>query len=95
MRVLGVSLTTSAPPELLIDENLLFGTPLVLDAARMTENCFSLSFIAAPSCQAGPRARELKRVSGASRTGGGRCPAQARPQTGPENNGSQSVSTFS
>jgi len=30
--------------------------PHVLDAARVKENCFSLSFIAAPSCQAWRRA---------------------------------------
>ena len=30
--------------------------PLVLDAARVKENCFSLSFIAAPSCQVWRRA---------------------------------------
>jgi len=28
-----------------------FARPLVLDAARVKENCFSLSFILAPSCQ--------------------------------------------
>jgi hypothetical protein len=30
--------------------------PLVLDATRVKENWFSLSFIAGPSCQTGPRA---------------------------------------
>ena len=38
------------------DRNLLFARPPVLDAARMKENCFSLSSIATPSCQTGSRA---------------------------------------
>ena len=33
-----------------------FARPLVLDAARVKENCFSLSFIPAPSCQSWWRA---------------------------------------
>src|ERR1035437_7535012 len=36
--------------------DLLFARPHVLSAARLKENCFSLSFIAAPSCQAWRRA---------------------------------------
>ena len=40
----------------LTDKNLLFARPLVLDAARVKENCFSLSFIAAPSWQTWLRA---------------------------------------
>ena len=47
-------------PRLLNGESLLaesligicfLARPLVLDAARVKENCFSLSFIPAPSCQ--------------------------------------------
>jgi len=38
------------------DRNLLFARPPVLDVARVKENCFSLSSIATPSCQTGPRA---------------------------------------
>jgi hypothetical protein len=33
------------------DRNLLFARPHVLDAARVKENCFSLSFMAVPSCR--------------------------------------------
>jgi hypothetical protein len=38
------------------DRKLLFARPTVLSAARVRENWFSLSFIAAPSCQAWRRA---------------------------------------
>src|SRR5208282_4790915 len=34
-----------------IDRTLLFARPRVLSAAKLKENCFLLSFIAAPSCQ--------------------------------------------
>src|ERR1019366_4131252 len=34
--------------------------PLVLDAARVKEDCFSLSFIPAPSCQSWWRATTIK-----------------------------------
>jgi hypothetical protein len=34
----------------------VFARPLLLDAARVKENCFSLSFIAVPSCQSWWRA---------------------------------------
>ena len=76
--------------------------PLVLDAARVKENCFSLSFIAAPSCQTWPRVSTGKfcRVSGgfapsprAWAGGSGRAARQcarssAIPgQTGPEEAG--------
>jgi hypothetical protein len=53
--------------------------PLVLDPARVKENCFSLSFIAAPSCQTWRRAPTSKfcRVSRGVRPPqgriGGRC----------------------
>ena len=43
----------------------------------------------------GQAMREKQRDSGANRAGGGQCRAKARLQTGLENNGSQSVSTFS
>jgi hypothetical protein len=43
----------------------------------------------------GQAMREKQRDSGANRAGGGQCRAEARLQTGLENNGSQSVSTFS
>jgi hypothetical protein len=33
----------------LTDKKLLFATPVVLDAARVRENCFSLSFIPGPT----------------------------------------------
>jgi hypothetical protein len=92
--------------------------PLVLDSARVKENCFSLSSIPAPSCQSwwrastgrflavlphiaksvGERQRQSGQAmcekqcdSGANRTGGGQCRAEARLQTGLEKNGSQSV----
>ena len=49
-----------------IDRTLLFARPPVLSAARVKENCFSLSFIAAPSCQTWLRAStgNYCRVSG-------------------------------
>ena len=37
------------------DRNLVFARPVVLSAARVKENCFSLSFIPDPSCQTWPR----------------------------------------
>jgi hypothetical protein len=40
----------------------------------------------------GQAMREKQRDSGANRAGGGQCRAEARLQTGLENNGSQSVS---
>ena len=42
------------------------GAPVCTGAARVKENCFSFSFIAAPSCQTGPRAStgKLCRFSG-------------------------------
>jgi hypothetical protein len=43
----------------------------------------------------GQAMREKQRDSGANRAGGGQCRAEARLQTGLENNGSQSVSAFS
>ena len=51
---------------LINDRNLLFARPPVLSAARVKENCFSLSFIATPSCQTWRRASTGKfcRVSG-------------------------------
>jgi hypothetical protein len=42
----------------------------------------------------GQAMREKQRHSGANRAGGGQCRAEARLQTGLENNGSQSVSIF-
>src|ERR1019366_7189704 len=49
-----------------IDRTLLFARPPVLSAARVKENCFWLSFIAAPSCQTWLRAStgNYCRVSG-------------------------------
>jgi hypothetical protein len=61
--------------------------PLVLDAARVKENCFSLSFIAAPSCQTWRRVSTGNscRVSGGvgptqkpGRAAGGQRPGNAR-----------------
>ncbi len=51
---------------LINDRNLLFARPPVLSAARVKENCFSLSFFAAPSCQTSLRAStgNYCRVSG-------------------------------
>jgi hypothetical protein len=43
----------------------------------------------------GQAMREKQRDSGANRAEGRQCRAEARLQTGLENNGSQSVSTFS
>jgi hypothetical protein len=55
---------------------LLLARPPVLSAARVKENCFSLSFITAPSCQSWRRGSTGKfcRYSGGfarSATGGG------------------------
>jgi hypothetical protein len=56
---------------------LPFARPNVLSAARVKENCFSLSFIAAPSCQTWRRAStgKLCRVSRS---------AQPRSRLGPD-----------
>jgi hypothetical protein len=85
-----------------IDRTLLSARPPVLSAARVKENCFSLSFIAVPSCQTWLRAStgNYCRVSGgfapsprAWAGGSGRAARQcarssAIPgQTGPEEAG--------